>query len=392
MNRVTAAPVLPLPPASGGRREGDPPGRRSWVELGEPLGLESGATLPGVRLAYETWGRRAPDGSNAVLVLHALTGDSHAAGPAGPGHPSAGWWDALIGPGRALDTDRWFVVAPNVLGGCQGSTGPSSRRPDGTHWGGAFPYLTIRDQVAAEAQLAEALGIGRWAAVIGGSMGGMRALEWAVSRPERTGSLLVLAAPSGSSAEQIAWGSTQIAAIRSDPGWRGGGYHDAPPGSGPHQGLGLARRIAHVTYRSEPELAARFGRRAQPGELPSLGGRYQVESYLDHHAAKLVRRFDAGSYVVLTEAMNAHDVGRGRGGVARALRRADMPALIAGIDSDRLYPPAQQAETAALLPGSDGLRIIESPYGHDGFLIETDQVGSLVRELLPPPVPAPPNR
>ncbi|MDX3057063.1 homoserine O-acetyltransferase [Streptomyces sp. NE06-03E] len=392
MNRVTAAPVLPLPPASGGRREGDPPGRRSWVELGEPLGLESGATLPGVRLAYETWGRRAPDGSNAVLVLHALTGDSHAAGPAGPGHPSAGWWDALIGPGRALDTDRWFVVAPNVLGGCQGSTGPSSRRPDGTHWGGAFPYLTTRDQVAAEAQLAEALGIGRWAAVIGGSMGGMRALEWAVSRPERTGSLLVLAAPSASSAEQIAWGSTQIAAIRSDPGWRGGGYHDAPPGSGPHQGLGLARRIAHVTYRSEPELAARFGRRAQPGELPSLGGRYQVESYLDHHAAKLVRRFDAGSYVVLTEAMNAHDVGRGRGGVARALRRADMPALIAGIDSDRLYPPAQQAETAALLPGSDGLRIIESPYGHDGFLIETDQVGSLVRELLPPPVPAPPNR
>lgn len=362
------------------------------MELGEPLGLESGATLPGVRLAYETWGRRAPDGSNAVLVLHALTGDSHAAGPAGPGHPSAGWWDALVGPGRALDTDRWFVVAPNVLGGCQGSTGPSSRRPDGTHWGGAFPYLTIRDQVAAEAQLAEALGIGRWAAVIGGSMGGMRALEWAVSRPERTGSLLVLAAPSASSAEQIAWGSTQIAAIRSDPGWRGGGYHDAPPGSGPHQGLGLARRIAHVTYRSEPELAARFGRRAQPGELPSLGGRYQVESYLDHHAAKLVRRFDAGSYVVLTEAMNAHDVGRGRGGAARALRRADMPALIAGIDSDRLYPPAQQAETAALLPSSDGLRIIESPYGHDGFLIETDQVGSLVRELLPPPVPAPPNR
>lgn len=353
------------------------------MALDGPLRLESGATLPGVRLAYETWGRLAPDGGNAVLVLHALTGDSHVAGPEGPGHPSAGWWDALVGPGRALDTDRWYVVAPNVLGGCQGSTGPSSRRPDGTPWGADFPYLTVRDQVTAEARLADALGIGRWAAVIGGSMGGMRALEWAVGRPGRTGSLLVLAAPAASSAEQIAWGSTQIAAIRDDPGWRGGDYHDAPPGSGPHRGLGLARRIAHVTYRSEPELTTRFGRRPQPGELPSRGGRYEVESYLDHHAAKLVRRFDAGSYVALTEAMNGHDIGRGRGGVARALRRADMPALVAGIDSDRLYPPAQQAEFASLLPGADRLRIIESPYGHDGFLIETDQVGSLVRELLP---------
>ncbi|WP_329215513.1 homoserine O-acetyltransferase [Streptomyces sp. NBC_00683] len=383
MNRVATSPALPLPPAAGGWREGDPSGRRSWVAPDGPLGLESGSELPGVRLAYETWGRLAPDGANAVLVLHALTGDSHAAGPPGPGHPTAGWWDALIGPGRAFDTDRWFVVAPNVLGGCQGSTGPSSRRPDGTRWGADFPYLTVRDQVAAEAALADALGIGRWAAVVGGSMGGMRALEWAVSRPDRTGSLLVLATPAAASAEQIAWGSVQISAIRADPGWRGGRYHDGPPGSGPHRGLGQARRIAHVTYRSETELAARFGREAQSGELPSQGGRYQVESYLDHHAAKLVRRFDAGSYVTLTEAMNGHDVGRGRGGVAQALRRAGMPALVAGIDSDRLYPPSQQAELAALLPGADRLRTIGSPYGHDGFLIETGQVGDLVRELLP---------
>ncbi|MFD9504248.1 homoserine O-acetyltransferase [Streptomyces sp. NPDC060035] len=383
MNRVATSPALPLPPAAGGWREGDPPGRRSWVALGGPLRLESGSALPGVRLAYETWGRPAPGGTNAVLVLHALTGDSHAAGPPGPGHPSAGWWDALIGPGRALDTDHWFVVAPNVLGGCQGSTGPSSLRPDGAHWGSDFPYLTVRDQVAAEAALADALGIGRWAAVVGGSMGGMRALEWAVSRPERTGSLLLLATPAAASAEQIAWGSVQISAIRTDPGWRGGRYHDAQPGSGPHRGLGQARRIAQVTYRSEAELGARFGREAQPGELPSQGGRYQVESYLDHHAAKLVRRFDAGSYVTLTEAMNGHDVGRGRGGVARALRRAGMPALVAGIDSDRLYPPSQQAELAALLPCADRLRVIESPYGHDGFLIETGHVGDLVRELLP---------
>jgi homoserine O-acetyltransferase len=334
-----------------------------------------------VRLAYETWGRLAPDGSNAVLVLHALTGDSHVVGPAGPGHPTAGWWDGLIGPGRALDTDRWFVVAPNVLGGCQGSTGPSSLGPDGRRWGGSFPYLTQRDQVAAEADLADALGIDRWALVIGGSMGGMRALEWAVSHPERTQALLLLACPAAASAEQIAWATIQLHAIRSDPHWRGGDYHDAAPGHGPHAGLGLARRLAHVTYRSEAELQARFGRTPQGAENPWHNGRYQVESYLDHHAAKLVRRFDAGSYTVLTEAMNSHDIGRARGGTAAALRRVTARTLVAGVDSDRLYPLSQQAELAAGIPGADRLRVIESPYGHDGFLIETDQVAALVREL-----------
>lgn len=387
----------PLPSASGGPREGDPPGRRRWAAIEDPLPLESGTRLPGVRLAYETWGRRAADGSNAVLVLHALTGDSHVAGPVGPGHPTPGWWDALVGPGRALDTDRWFVVAPNVLGGCRGSTGPSSLAPDGAPWGSRFPYLSVRDPVTAEAALADVLGVRRWAAVIGGSMGGMRALEWAVSRPERTGSLLVLAAPAAASADQIAWGSVQIGAIRSDPGWRGGDYHRAPD-EGPHRGLGQARRIAHITYRSAPELDSRFGGDAQPGEEPAHGGRYRVESYLDHHAAKLVRRFDAGSYVTLTEAMNGHDVGRGRGGIARALARAELPALVAGVDSDRLYPLAQQERLAALLPGADTARTVVSPYGHDGFLIETDQVGALVRELIAPlpqprtapaPVPTP---
>ncbi|WP_146058276.1 alpha/beta fold hydrolase, partial [Streptomyces sp. SM9] len=187
--------MRPLPPATGAWREGDPPGRRSWHHAETPLPLESGRHLPGVRIAYETWGRPAPDRSNAVLVLHALTGDSHLAGPAGPGHPAPGWWDALTGPGRPLDTDRWFLVVPNALGGCQGTTGPASPGPDGRPWGPDFPHLTIRDQVAAELLLADALGIDRWAAVVGGSMGGMRALEWAVGHPERTGALLVLAAP-----------------------------------------------------------------------------------------------------------------------------------------------------------------------------------------------------
>lgn len=318
-----------------------------------------------------------------MLVLHALTGDSHVAGPAGPGHPTAGWWDGLVGPGRALDTDRYFVVAPNVLGGCQGSTGPSSPRPDGRPWGSAFPFLTQRDQVDAEAGLADALGIDRWALVVGGSMGGMRALEWAVGRPERTGALLLLATTAAASAEQIAWAGVQTGAIRADPDWRGGDYHGT--GRGPHTGLGLARRLAHVTYRSEPELQERFGRAAQGAEDPWSGGRYQVESYLDHHAATLVRRFDAGSYVTLAEAMNSHDVGRGRGGVRAALGRVRARTLVAGVDSDRLYPPSQQAELAAGIPTADGVRLIGSPHGHDGFLVETEQVAALVGELLPPP-------
>ncbi|MEU6523562.1 homoserine O-acetyltransferase [Streptomyces sp. NPDC046924] len=382
MNPFTASGTpVPLPPVTGAWQEGDPPGRRQWHAPGTPLPLEAGGELPGVQLAFETWGRLAPDGSNAVLVLHALTGDSHAAGPAGPGHPTAGWWDGLIGPGLALDTDRWFVVAPNVLGGCQGSTGPASPRPgERRRWGGAFPYLTQRDQVAAEARLADALGVQAWALVVGGSMGGMRAVEWAVTHPERTGALLLLATTAAASGEQIAWSTLQLQAVRSDPHWQGGDYHDT--GRGPHSGLGIARRIAHVTYRSEPELSARFGRAPQATEDPWRGGRYQVESYLDHHAAKLVRRFDAGSYVVLTEAMNGHDVGRGRGGVRAALRRVTAPALVAGVDSDRLYPLSQQAELAAHLPGADRLRVVESPYGHDGFLLETEQVGALIRELL----------
>ncbi|MGW8361922.1 homoserine O-acetyltransferase MetX [Streptomyces wedmorensis] len=372
---------IPLPPASGAWREGDPPGRRRWHVADKPLPLEAGGELPGVRIAFETWGRLSPDRSNAVLVLHALTGDSHVTGTTGPGHPTPGWWNEIVGPGLALDTDRWFVVAPNVLGGCQGTTGPASPRPDGRRsWGSAFPFLTPRDQVAAEAESADALGIERWALVIGGSMGGMRALEWAVSHPDRTGALLLLATTAAASAEQIAWANIQLGAIRSDPHWHGGNYHDT--GHGPDTGLGLARRLAHVTYRSEPELASRFGRSPQDAEHPWHGGRYQVESYLDHQAAKLVRRFDAGSYVVLSEAMNSHDVGRGRGGTRAALSRVTAPTLVAGVDTDRLYPLAQQAELAALIPTASHLRVIESPHGHDGFLTETEQVSALVKEIL----------
>jgi homoserine O-acetyltransferase len=336
-----------------------------------------------VRVAYETWGRLSPAGDNAVLVEHALTGDSHVVGDAGPGHPTAGWWNGLIGPGLALDTDRWFVVASNVLGGCQGTTGPASTAPDGRPWGSRFPYVTVRDQVAVEALLADQLGIDRWALVVGGSMGGMRALEWSVGRPARVERLLVLASTPYATGDQIAWCASQLAAIRGDHQYRGGDYYDAAPGAGPHAGLGVARRIAHATYRSEPELNLRFGRKAQPGELPLAGrGRFAVESYLDHQADKLVRRFDANSYVVLTEAMNSHDVGRGRGGTAAALRRVTSRTAVAAIDSDRLYPVPLNRELAEGIPDTLPLRVISSPYGHDGFLIETGAVAEVLGELL----------
>jgi homoserine O-acetyltransferase len=387
---MTAEPALPVPvdpapatpPVTGAWREGDHPGRRRFADVGA-VRLEAGGKLPAVQVAYETWGRLSPTRDNAVLVLHALTGDSHVVGDAEPGHATAGWWNGLIGPGLPLDTDRWFVVASNVLGGCQGTTGPASTAPDGLPWGGRFPYITTRDQVAVEALLADVLGVERWGLVLGGSMGGMRALEWAVTYPARVERLLVLASTPYATGDQIAWCAAQLAAIRGDHNYRDGDYYDAPPGSGPHLGLGVARRIAHATYRSQPELNLRFGRRAQPGEQPLAGrGRYAVESYLDHQAEKLVRRFDANSYIVLTEAMNSHDVGRGRGGTSVALGRVTARTAVAAIDSDRLYPVPLNQEIADAVSGCLPLRVIISPYGHDAFLIETDAVGELVHELL----------
>lgn len=371
--------VTVLPPATGAWREGDPVGGRRFLDIGA-VALESGETIPDVRVAYETWGEF--DGSNAVLVLHALTGDSHVTGEAGLGHPTPGWWSGLIGPGRAVDTDRWFVVAPNVLGGCQGTTGPSTPARDGRPWGSRFPRTTVRDQVAVEAAVADALGIDRWAAVLGGSMGGMRALEWAVMYPSRVERLLLLCSPAAASADQIAWAAPQIAAIREDPGWHGGDYHRLPRGEGPHRGLGVARRIAHNTYRTAQEYDTRFARRFQPGEDPQDEGRFAIESYLDHHAEKLVHRFDAASYVELTRAMNTHDVARGRGPLADVLAGVTARTVVAGSVSDRLYPLHQQEELAALIPGAGPVWRIESPFGHDAFLIEARRLEEIVEELF----------
>ncbi|MDP9334158.1 MAG: homoserine O-acetyltransferase, partial [Actinomycetota bacterium] len=310
------------PPVTGAWRSGDPPGRRQFATLftDRPLALRAGGALSSLTVAYETWGSLDADASNAILVLHALSGDSHAAGPAEPGHSQLGWWDPLIGPGRAIDTDRSFVVCPNVLGGCQGTTGPASIDPEtGKPYGSRFPITTIRDQVALEAALADHLGIARWYSVIGGSMGGQRAIEWTVRYAERVPRAVVIACGAAATAEQIALCSLQIRAIEADPHFHRGDYYDST--EGPWRGMSIARGIGQVSYRSELELAQRFNRGHQNDEHPFEGGLYTVESYLEYHGEKLAHRFDANSYIVLSRAMNHHDVGRGRGGVADALAR-----------------------------------------------------------------------
>lgn len=385
ITEAQARSLLGKPPASGAWRESDPVGEREFVGIGA-FAFENGETLPFVRIAYETRGTLSPARDNAVLVLHALTGDSHAVGDAGRGHPTPGWWQQIIGPGKAIDTDEYFVVVPNMLGGCQGTTGPASIAPDGSEWGPRFPFTSIRDQVEAQAALADTLGIERWAGVIGGSMGGMQALEWAVTHPHRVERLAVIAAPPVTTADQIALNSVQIEAVRTDPAFRGGRYYDAGDGNGPHQGLALARRMALLNYRSPHELNERFERSWQ-SEISPLGseGRFAVESYLDFHGNKFTRRFDANSYLTLVEAMNSHDIGRGRGGVADALSRVTARTLVVGIDSDRLFPIDGQRVIAKHLPDTiDGNLpvVIESDFGHDGFLIENDAVSEQLRRLF----------
>lgn len=382
---ASALAMLGRAPATGAWREGDPVGDRRFIGIGD-LALESGRVLPGVRIAYEQWGTLAPARDNAILILHALTGDSHVVGPAGPAHPSSGWWPGVVGPGLAIDTDRWFVLAPNVVGGCQGSTGPASLAPDRTEWGSRFPFLTIRDQVRAQLAFARSLGIERFAAVVGGSMGAMHVLEWAIEAPDAVERIAVLAAPAATTADQIALNSVQIEAIRSDPAFRGGAFYDAPDGEGPTRGLSLARRMAMLNYRTAAELNDRFERGWQ-SDLDPLGGdgRFAVESYLDFHGNKFTRRFDANSYIVLTEAMNSHDIGRGRGGVAAALARVEARSLVLGIDSDRYFPLPGQREVAARLRHSvhgETPVILSSEYGHDAFLIENDAVGAALARLL----------
>ena len=293
-----------------------------------------------------------------------------------------------MGPGCALDTDRHFVVCANVLGGCQGTTGPSSIDPSTDQpFGPRFPVITIRDMVRNQAALANHLGVRQWLCVIGGSMGGMQVLEWGITYPERVRSLIPVATCAQATAQQIAWNAVARRAVRLDPGFRGGDYYDAEPGDGPDEGLAVARMLAQITFRSDDVFTDRFGRQLadRDGGGFSLWQRFEVERYLDHHGGKLVRRFDANSYLVLSKAMDLHDVGRGRGSLEAAMARIKAPTLAIGIWSDQLYPSYQQKQIRELLRAA-GRRAeyveIDSPHGHDSFLLDIDQVGAAVSAFL----------
>ena len=336
MSRRELGPI----PVGGAWTPNDPVAFRQFAHLG-PLRLENGSFLPEVTLAYETLGTLNEDRSNAILVLHALTGDAHISGPAAPGQLTAGWWEEAVGPGKPLDPERYFLVVPNVLGG----------------------YL----------------GIPTWNTVIGASLGGHRALEWGVSFPLRCERLVVVASAACTNAERAAWAHTQIRAIELDPNWRGGDYYDQE--EGPHAGLNLARQIAHATYRSPEELDARFGRAPQDREDVLSGGRLAVQSYLDYHGAKLVRRFDAGSYVSLCRTMLSYDIGRDRGGITEALRQITARTLVISVDSDRLFFAKEGLKVAKGIPGAQ-YACLSSPHGHDGFLIEYDQLNRILEDFL----------
>ena len=329
------------------------------------FGTDSGHTFGTVEIAYETFGTLNSDRSNAILIEHALTGDTRV----------TDWWAGVAGPGEAVDTDEYFVVCANSLGGCSGTTGPQSTFDDGLAYGSRFPRVSIRDMARLEHNLAQILGIDSWAAVIGGSMGGARALEFSLLDRRKVRKCAILAAPAFCEADQIAWAMMQERAIELDPDYYAGDY--SAVGRFPQAGLGLARQIAHLTYRNDAELNERFSRRLRSEDY------YEVSSYLDHQAKKLTARFDPHSYLVLTRALRDHDVRHGRSAdLPTALAEACRDNLVVSVSSDRLFPPTQVGILAEALPGNVRHEVISSDVGHDGFLTETEQVSAALAEFL----------
>jgi len=401
-----AEPVSKLPAGSVGTVE------TQHLDLPEPLRLDCGRDLHAVRVAYETYGILSPQRDNVILVCHALSGDAHAAGFAkappeegtrdgfgaedrdGVTGKGLGWWDGMIGPGKAFDTDRFFVISTNLLGGCRGTTGPSSTDPaTGRPYGSDFPVITVADMVRTERAFLDALGIGRLAAVAGGSLGGMQAFEWAILFPEQVDAVVSIASTHALQPQGVAWNAIAREAIMRDPSWQGGHYYGT--GTAPTAGLGVARMVGHITYLSALALGEKFGRRLQA--VPQRVGddirytitepEFEVESYLRHQADSFVRRFDANTYLYTSRALTYFDLARqyGRGSLARALEGVSARTLLIAFSSDWLYPPSGSGEIADALRALGKpveFRVIEAPYGHDCFLLEEARQTPIIRQFL----------
>jgi homoserine O-acetyltransferase len=378
-----------------------------FLDLPQPLPLDSGRTLPAVRIAYETYGRLSPARDNVILVCHALSGDAHAAGmaaqPVGEGTRDGfraeerdgsrgkglGWWDGMIGPGKAFDTDRFFVVSTNLIGGCRGTTGPSSTNPQtGRPYGSDFPVITVADMVRAERAFLAELGIRQLAAVSGGSLGGMQALEWAISYPDEVKAIVPIASTHALQPQGIAWNAIARNAIVADPDWQGGHYYGS--GRAPNAGMGIARMIGHVTYLSAAALGTKFDRRLQSSDdirYVLTDPEFEVESYLRYQADTFVKRFDANTYLYMSRALSYFDLARqyGGGSLADAVRPLRARTLLIAFSSDWLYPPSGSEELAVALRahGTDvELHVIDAPYGHDCFLLEEGRQTPLIQEFL----------
>ncbi len=347
-----------------------------------PFTTEGGKTISPVTLAYETYGALDERKSNAVLVLHALTGDAHAAG-FHEGEKNPGWWDTMIGPGKAFDTDRYFIICSNVLGGCRGSTGPSSIDPStGKPFGLGFPLITVGDMVNAQRHLVDHFGIERLLAVAGGSMGGMQALQWVASFPGRVRSVIPIATTATHSPQQIAFNEVGRQAIMADPNWNDGNYYGAEL---PAKGLGVARMLGHITYMSDVSMSEKFGRRFRNGYANfSFDPNFEVEGYLQYRGENFIKRFDPNSYLYITKAIDYFDLGNGRG-LQEVLRGVKARFLVIAFKSDWLYPAYQSQEIARACKRA-GIEAtyaeLHSTWGHDAFLIEVEEQAHLIKYFL----------
>jgi homoserine O-acetyltransferase len=351
----------------------------------DPLILESGKTIFPVTVRYETYGTLNKEKSNAILILHAFSGDAHVAGYKSSRDRLPGWWDSMVGPGKPFDTDTYFIICSNVLGGCQGTTGPSSLNPETQEpYALSFPLITIGDMVKVQSYLIDYLGISQLLCVTGGSMGGMQALEWAIAYPERVRSAIVIASTPRLTAQGIAFNAVGRNAITSDPNWNGGNYYGK---SIPSRGLAIARMIRHITYLSEQSMHEKFGRRLQNREQYEFNfdDQFAVESYLEYQGDKFVERFDANSYIYLSKAMDYFNLDEKYGSLQAAFRRTLAKFLLISFTSDWLYPPSQSKEMVFSLmkEGKDvSYAELDCPYGHDSFLIETERQGKLIASFL----------